>query len=95
MSDYRIFETNEFLSRLDELPKREREFISRKLSSYIYPQLRLEPYYGANIKKLQDYRPETWRYRIGKYRIFYLIHDAKRMVVILTLDLRKDAYRKA
>ena len=93
MSDYKIFETNEFLSRLDELPKRDMEFIAKKLSSYVYPQLRVEPHHGPNIKKLRDYRPETWRYRIGKYRVFYLIHDADRMVSILTMDLRKDAYR--
>ena len=93
MSDYRIFEANEFLSQLAELTKGDREFISKKLASYVYPQLRVEPHYGPNIKKLRDYRPDTWRYRIGKYRVFYLIYDADRMVFILTLDLRKDAYR--
>ena len=94
MSDYRIFEANEFLSQLAELTKGDREFISKKLASYVHPQLRVEPHYGPNIKKLWDYMPETWRYRIGKYRVFYLIHDADRMVFILTLDLRKDAYRQ-
>jgi mRNA-degrading endonuclease RelE of RelBE toxin-antitoxin system len=46
------------------------------------------------IKKaitLSDYEPDTWRYRIGKYRIFYIIE--KQIVNIISLDHRKDAYK--
>jgi mRNA interferase RelE/StbE len=39
-----------------------------------------------------DYKPETWRYRIGKYRLFYVIDENEKTVYILSIDLRKEAY---
>jgi mRNA interferase RelE/StbE len=89
--DFRIFETEEFRKTLSKLsPPR---FLPKKLETYVYPQLRREPYYGPNIRKLQGYEPPTWRYRIGSYRLFYTVDNAKRIVFILTIDDRKDAYR--
>lgn len=93
MNNYRIFEANEFLKKLSKLPSDNQTFIQRKLSIYVYPQLKKEPHYGNNIKKLKGYIPDTWRYRIGKLRIFYSINDKQKIINILTLDLRKDAYR--
>lgn len=90
-SEFRLFETEEFRKALAKLgPPR---FLPVKLSSYIHPQLRQEPHYGPNIRKLKGYEPPTWRYRIGPYRLFYAIDDPKRVVFILTVDDRKDAYR--
>jgi mRNA interferase RelE/StbE len=77
LSDYKIFETN--------------ELIKKKLLGYVYPQLTQEPHFGTNIKKLHGYEPDTWRYRIGKYRIFYIIE--KQVVRMISLDHRKDAYK--
>lgn len=93
MSEFRIFETNEFTKKLDKLPKSESGFLRRKLDSYAYPQISSEPFYGKNIKKLKDYSPETWRYRIGSYRVFYVVDISERVVYMLTIDARKDAYR--
>jgi len=90
-SEFRVFETDEFkkaLARLGPPP-----FLPKKLESYIYPQLRKGPYFGPNIRKLQGYTPATWRYRTGPYRIFYSVDEAERIVFILTIDDRKDAYR--
>ena len=92
MPDYKIFETNEFLKRLDKLANREESFIKKKLLQYIYPLLKEEPHYGNNIKKLVGYKPETWRYRIGKFRLFYVIDETEKIIYILSLDFRKDAY---
>lgn len=92
MSNYRIFETDEFIKRISKLTKRDKTFIESKLLQHIYPQLKEEPHYGNNIKKLVDYKPETWRYRIGKYRLFYAIDESEKIVYILSIDLRKDAY---
>jgi mRNA interferase RelE/StbE len=89
---YKIFETNEFLKRLKEININNKIFIQKKLTNYIYPQLREEPHYGINIKKLINYKPETWRYRIGKYRVFYIIDEEKKIIYMLSIDLRKDAY---
>ncbi len=92
LNNYKIFETNEFLKKIQKISKRDKFFIEKKLIKYVYPQIKEEPHYGNNIKKLIDYNPETWRYRIGKYRVFYVIDKSDKILYILSIDLRKDAY---
>ncbi|HSG30799.1 MAG TPA: type II toxin-antitoxin system RelE/ParE family toxin [Thermodesulfobacteriota bacterium] len=93
MASYRIFETDEFQKKLSKLEKKDYKFVYKKLLDYIYPQLKEEPAYGKNIKKLRAYDPETWRYRTGNYRIFYSISDEEKIVYVLTIDKRKDSYK--
>ena len=93
LSEFRIFETDEFLKRLKKLTSRDAAFLRRKLDSFVYPQLKTEPFWGNNIKRLQGYTPETWRYRIGKFRVFYIVDQEDQILYILTVDDRKDAYR--
>ena len=93
MSNYRFFETDEFVKALNKLTKRNISFIQNKLNSYVYPQIRNEPCFGKNIKKLRDYSPDTWRYRLGKFRLFYTVDHEERIIYVLTIDFRKDAYR--
>ncbi len=92
MINYKIFETNEFIKKIEKVSKKDKLFIEKKLKEYIYPQLKDEPHYGNNIKKLAGYKPETWRYRIGKYRLFYVINEVEKILYILSIDLRKDSY---
>ncbi len=92
MGNYKIFETNEFIKKIDKILKNEKSFVEKKLHQYVYPQLRDEPHWGNNIKKLIDYNPELWRYRIGRYRLFYAIDEIEKIVYILSIDFRKDAY---
>jgi mRNA interferase RelE/StbE len=68
-------------------------FLEKKTDEHVFPQLQEEPHFGKNIKKLHDYDPPTWRYRIGKFRLFYLIDEDEKMVYVLTVDHRRDAYR--
>ena len=93
MTDYRIFETDEFLRNVRDLDARQKSFVELKLTRHVYPQLRVRPHFGPNVKRLQGYRPTTWRYRIGRFQIFYGIDESNRIVNILALDDRKDAYR--
>jgi len=92
LSDFRIFETDEFRKRRGKLPADQRAFLDRKLTSTVYSQLRKEPHFGVNIKKLRGYNPETWRYRIGRFRVFYLVDDAEHIVYVLSIEHRRDAY---
>ncbi len=92
LSSFKIFETNQFLEDLEQEFSGQKERIKRKLDSYAYPQLKQQPYFGKNIKKLKDYKPETWRYRIGGYRFFYEIDDHKKIVFMISADNRADAY---
>jgi mRNA interferase RelE/StbE len=89
---FKIFETNEFIKRLSKFSANDKKFIATKLKNLIYNQLRLEPHFGNKIKKLRSYVPETWRFRIGKYRLFYSIDENDKIVFILTVEFRKDAY---
>lgn len=93
LSEYRIFETDELGKSLDKLPENDASFIRTKLASHVYPQLRQIPFYGANIKKLRGFSPDTWRYRIGKYRVFFQMDSSEKIVFILSVEKRKDAYR--
>ena len=89
---YRIFITDEFQKSLDKLPKAGRLSIEKKIKEYAALQMREEPHFGLNIKKLKNYNPETWRYRIGRYRLFYSINEETKTIFFLTIDHRKDAY---
>ena len=92
-SEYRIFETDEFVSKLQKLPSRNERAIRAKLTTYVYPQLRVLPFYGTNIRKLRGFSADTWRYRIGDFRLFYTVDEATRVVSIATIEDRRDAYR--
>ena len=92
-SEYRLFETDEFLSKLDRLPRPRAAAIRAKLGSHVYPQIRTQPFHGANIRKLRGYAARVWRYRIGSYRIFYTVDKDDGVVSLVTIEHRKDAYR--
>ena len=92
MTNFRIFETSQFLENLEEELGNQKERIKQKIAGYVYPQLKQHPYFGKNIKKLRDYTPETWRYRIGGYRFFYEIDDRRKIVFMTSADNRADAY---
>lgn len=92
LNKFRIFESNEFQKKINKLDAQSQAIISKKLHAYAYPQLKQEPFFGKNIKKLKGYNPNTWRYRIGKFRLFYHIDYEENIVYMLTVDNRKDAY---
>lgn len=92
LANYRIFESEQFLDDLKKDFEGQAERLYAKLETYVYPQLRENPYFGQNIKKLKSYHPDTWRYRIGKYRFFYVTDEKERLVIMLMIDARKDAY---
>lgn len=89
--NYRVFETDQFTADLDEIEKHFR-IVKQKLNEYVYPQLKTNPYFGKNIKKLKGFQPEMWRYRIGNYRFFYEIDRQEKIVFMLAVEHRKDCY---
>ena len=92
MSDFRVFETAQFLDDLASISPARREKIEAKLRGFVYPPLRDQPYFGTNIKKLRGFKPETWRYRIGSYRFFYIVKDKDKIVFMLAADTRQGSY---
>ncbi len=92
MSQYKVFETDNFIRAMGKIKGRNKTLIENKLKKSTYPQLKNEPYYGKNIKKLKNYKPETWRYRIGNYRAFYEINDIEKIVYMIGISTRQNAY---
>jgi len=89
---YKIFETNQFLKDLKKLDKPDQRLVYDKILNIIYPQIKNNPYFGKDIKKLRAYKPDTWRYRIGDFRIFYQINDIEKVVYIITIETRGKSY---
>jgi len=92
LSEFRIFETAQFTDDLERITPARRDKIALKLRTLVYPRLRDQPYFGANIKKLKGIAPETWRYRIGPYRFFYIVDDREKTVYMVAADTRQRSY---
>ena len=57
MNRFRVFETKEFQRALDAVDEITRNRIQRKLQDQIYPQLREQPFWGPNVKRLRNWDP--------------------------------------
>lgn len=93
MSDYRIFETATFQRELANLGETARNRLRSTLEKRVYPVLRANPRQVPGAARLRDREPPTWRIRIGAWRLFYEIDDAKAVVSLTAADHRRDAYR--
>ena len=90
---YKIFETRQFLRDLARLAPEVQKRLEVKLRTYVYPVLRQNPRFGPNTKRLRNWEPTAWRYRVGDWRFFYEIDDGKRVVSMIAADHRRQAYR--
>jgi len=68
------------------------EKIYLKIKTIVYPQLRENPFFGINIKKLKGEFEGYYRYRLGNYRLFYIVENDKIMVFIVDIKHRQSAY---
>ena len=92
LADYRVFETDQFQKDLQHIARSGMPKLAGKLHEYVYPQLRSNPVWGTNIKRLKGGYSDTWRYRIGAWRFFYKIDEKRRIVYMLTASHRSSAY---
>lgn len=88
MFDFEIAETREFQKKIKKVDAK----IYIKIKNIVYPQLRSNPFYGTNIKKLKGEFEGVYRYRIGNYRLFYMIEEDKVIVIVTTIVHRQNAY---
>ena len=91
MDKYKIAETENFREKIE---KASYSNIYSKIRDYVYPILRNNPFYGANIKKLKGEFKELYRFRIGNFRLFYKVMEETVIVFIVDIEQRKDAYKK-
>jgi mRNA interferase RelE/StbE len=80
LTDFRIFETDQFQKDLKQIACSGMPKLVDKLHTYGYPQLRSNSVTGAKIERLKGSHSDLWRYRIGAWRFFYKI-DEKRWIV--------------
>lgn len=92
MREYRIFETEQFAQDLRRIARAGHADVVRKLHDIVYPRLKQHPHFGPHIRKLKNYEPETWRYRIGAWRFFYEIRDREGIVMMTAASHRGSAY---
>lgn len=89
MSEFQIAETKGFTKRKGSIAPE----LYEKIRDVVYPQLRKNPYFGPNIKKLKGKLAPYYRFRIGDYRLFYLIEADKVLVAVVDLKHRQSAYK--
>ena len=90
MANYKIAETETFEKKIKSIKYKS---LYQKITDYVYPILRENPYYGPNIKKLKGNYKELYRYRIGDFRLFYKVSEETVIIFILDIESRKDAYK--
>ena len=86
---FEIAETETFQR---SISKKEISKIYNKIKTYVYPQLRINPFFGKNIKKLKGEFKDVYRYRIGEYRLFYQVAEKQIWIFIMDIVKKKDAY---
>ena len=89
LNRFEIAETDTFQR---SISKKEISKIYNKIKTYVYPQLRINPFFGKNIKKLKGEFKDVYRYRIGEYRLFYQVAEKQILIFIMDIVKRKDAY---
>jgi len=90
LADYKIAETATFQKKIKTVKC---NFLYAKIKQYVYPILRINPFFGPNIKKLKGAYKDIYRFRIGNYRLFYKIAEDTVIVFIIDIEARKDAYK--
>ena len=88
---YKVAETESFS---DMIRKKEYSSLYAKITEYVYPLLKSNPFFGPKIKKLKGEFEDYFRFRIGDYRLFYIIDEKEKIVFIVSLKHRKDAYKR-
>ncbi len=89
LNSFIIAETELFVKKIQ---KSEFKRIYQKIKDVVYPQLKANPFYGPNIKKLKGEFADIYRYRIGEYRLFNTIDTNKIIVFVINISHRKESY---
>ncbi len=88
--EFVIAETDSFQKTI-KLPEFKKLY--KKITDYVYPLIKRNPYYGPNIKRLKGDYSDFYRYRIGNYRLFYTINGSEVIIYIIDIVHRKNAYK--
>ena len=87
LNPFKIAETDTFIKKRKSAKY---QAFYPKILEFIYPIIRINPFFGPHIKKLKGDYKDIYRYRIGEYRLLYKIEGD--FVYMLAIVNRKDAY---
>ncbi len=76
---------------LEKVPKHVVEKFLRLLDEFEKNPIR--PRSGFDVKPMEGYPSNTYRLRIGKYRILYAVDNENKNVRITSVQHRGDAYK--
>lgn len=60
---------------------------------YIKIERLSEDPYPIGVKKLENYRPDTFRVRQGNYRILFRVEESQEIVRIIAIGIRGSVYK--
>jgi mRNA interferase RelE/StbE len=83
LDNYKIAETETFSKKI--IIKKYTHLYNKILND-VYPILKNNPYFNANIKKLKGKYREIYRFRIGDYRLFYKVDELEKIVFVMNIE---------
>ena len=90
MDNYKIAETETFSNKINS---KKFNHLYNKILNDVYPIFRNNPFFGINIKRLKGKYKDIYRFRIGDYRLFYKVDELEKIVFIINIENRQDAYK--
>lgn len=81
---YRAALTSNFLREFKKLPRNMKDRISMAIDEIV-----ASPFSGVNLRGELEGR---LRWRVGRYRIIYMIDEKPKLIVFLDVGLRKNIY---
>ena len=82
---YKLIFLHSFTKQFGRLPKAGKEQVLKGLE-----KAGVDPYAGTRLHgELEGY----WRWRMGKYRVIYLVDEKENALVFVDLGLRKSIYK--
>ena len=90
MTSYKIELTVKAKNDLDKLDKQ----ISKRILNFLYNRVLKLDDPRQLAKSLKGNLSTLWRYRVGDYRIICDIQDNKLLILVLTINHRKEVYKK-
>jgi len=90
LHNLKIAETETFSKKMNS---KKFNHLLNKIVEDVYPILKTNPFFGANIKKLKGDFKDIYRFRMGDYRLFYKIDEQESIIFVLNIENRQDAYK--
>jgi mRNA interferase RelE/StbE len=86
---YAITFTEVALKNLQGYPQKDRSLIIKNIE-----QLAVDPFNKSNVKRLVDFDTAAFRLRVGKYRVLFDREDDLKIIDVVDIRQRKQAYKK-